>query len=273
MAKNPPLLRWTAMTSEWASVPLSGFVWEQDGRVVGNVSLIPYNVRRQRFYLIANVAVHPDYRRQGVARLLTIRALERARQRRMASVWLHVRETNATAVKLYQDLGFSEHTRRTTWNNKPGYSNGLISPGLEFIPLRARHWQEQREWLKNDYPREFCWHLRINSNMLRPGLLGWFDRLMNNVYIKQWGALLDGRLLGAASLYAPVSGSNELWLAIPPDGDESVAQGLLLHARQHLHPKRSLILDYPARRFDQAIQAAGFSEHQTLIWMSLSLDE
>jgi hypothetical protein len=32
------------------------------------------------------------------------------------------------------------------------------------------------------------------------------------------------------------------------------------------------MLEYPAHRFDEAILAAGFQERQTLIWMSLPLE-
>ena len=41
--------------------------------------------------------------------------------------------------------------------------------------------------------------------------------------------------------------------------------------RQNLASSRSLALDYPARRYEQGIQDAGFSPHQTLIWMELEL--
>ena len=41
-----------------------GFVWEVDGTLVGNISIIPTQQRHRA--IIANVAVHPDYRRQGL---------------------------------------------------------------------------------------------------------------------------------------------------------------------------------------------------------------
>ncbi len=49
------------------------------------------------------------------------------------------------------------------------------------------------------------------------------------------------------------------------------AQALLQHARQDLGICRHLVLDYPSQYARQAIETAGFREHQTLIWMCKSL--
>src|SRR3972149_2661349 len=54
-----------------SATSMSGFVWVEEGSLVGNLSLIPHHYGRRRLYLIANVAVHPDHRRHGIARTLT----------------------------------------------------------------------------------------------------------------------------------------------------------------------------------------------------------
>lgn len=80
-ARNSFYLSWLQGASEHLSTPLYGFVWEELGRIVGNLSLIPLMRQGQVYYLIANVAVHPNYRRRGIGRQLTQTALDYLRQR------------------------------------------------------------------------------------------------------------------------------------------------------------------------------------------------
>jgi ribosomal-protein-alanine N-acetyltransferase len=61
---------------------------------------------------ITNLAVHPDYRRRGVARALLEAMLAGARQRGVELVFLEVRPTNAEAIGLYASFGFQVIGRR-----------------------------------------------------------------------------------------------------------------------------------------------------------------
>ena len=133
------ILRWTRLTTGLSGTPLAGYVWEQDGEIVGNASLIPYFVRGKRTYLIANVAVHPDFRRRGIARKLTRRLVKGLRAREAIQVWLHVRHDNIAAFDLYRSEGFIERTRRTTWITRRGIN--LEEPAVEarsFISTQRR---------------------------------------------------------------------------------------------------------------------------------------
>ncbi|MFA5874951.1 MAG: GNAT family N-acetyltransferase, partial [Anaerolineales bacterium] len=67
-------MRWASSAVETASMPLSGYIWEENGDIIGNVSLIPYRRARKKIYLIANVAVRPEYRNRGIGRTLTLAA-------------------------------------------------------------------------------------------------------------------------------------------------------------------------------------------------------
>src|SRR5512139_1351996 len=118
-ARNPGYMRWASAVADHASIPLSGFVWEEDGRLVGNLSLIPFLNQGRQYYLIANVAVDPNNRRRGIARALTEAAIEQVRNRGVGAVWLHVREDNIPAYNLYTSLGFVEKACRTTWDFTP----------------------------------------------------------------------------------------------------------------------------------------------------------
>ncbi|MGD8561542.1 MAG: ribosomal protein S18-alanine N-acetyltransferase [Desulfarculaceae bacterium] len=64
---------------------------------------------------VQNLAVHPDFRRQGVGRYLLITGLEQAREKGCVLATLEVRPSNLAARRLYASLGFKEVGRR------PGY--------------------------------------------------------------------------------------------------------------------------------------------------------
>lgn len=61
---------------------------------------------------ITNLAVHPDWRRQGLARALLGSVLEDAPRRGVRLVFLEVRPSNVEALGLYESLGFSVIGRR-----------------------------------------------------------------------------------------------------------------------------------------------------------------
>jgi ribosomal-protein-alanine N-acetyltransferase len=61
---------------------------------------------------ITNLAVHPSFRRRGLARALLARVLEEARRSAVELVYLEVRPTNVEALTLYESLGFRVIGRR-----------------------------------------------------------------------------------------------------------------------------------------------------------------
>jgi GNAT superfamily N-acetyltransferase len=272
LAQEPGIFSWAANAMDWNSVPTSGYVWQQDGRLVGNATLIPFFLKWQRLFLIANVAVHPDYRRRGIARNLTLQAIEHAHQRSAPSIWLHVREENVAAVELYRSLGFVERARRTTWFSASKYSEADRLPGVTFTSPRSRDWEVQRAWLQRAYPPEVTWHMPFRIDNLHPGLWGALSRAISNAYIVQWAAWRKDRLLGAIAWQAIGGAANYLWLAVPSDVDESVVHALLAYAQRYAPSQRPLAVDYPSRWAPRAFQDAGFTAQQTLVWMELPLE-
>jgi ribosomal protein S18 acetylase RimI-like enzyme len=279
-ARNPRLLRLAAMVGNRAPLPLNGYVWEEGGRIVGNLSLIPFINQGQRLYLIANVAVEPHYRRRGIARALTRTAIEHARQRGGRGVWLHVREENDAAFRLYYSLGFRERARRTTWESRAtqrGASDlpqaGLADPGqagtTRVNAPRASDWPLQRAWLSQAYPPEISWHLPFNLNALRLDLWGGLYRLMTGAAVVQWAALSNERLLGVMSWQLVQGRLDYLWLAADPLHVDQAVRALAPSVRRYFSNHRSFVLDYPAGRAVEALQENGFQIHQTLIWMGI----
>lgn len=84
---------------------LRGFVYEDHGRIVGNVTLT-LDESRERRWMISNVAVAEKYRRRGIARQMMLAAIDDARARNALWIILNVRPWNDGAVRLYEGLGF-----------------------------------------------------------------------------------------------------------------------------------------------------------------------
>ena len=66
-----------------------------------------------------NVAVLPEYRRQGIADLLLSAALDMCRELKLAFLSLEVRETNEPAISLYKKHGFETVGKRRDFYTAP----------------------------------------------------------------------------------------------------------------------------------------------------------
>jgi len=66
-----------------------------------------------------NVAVHPEYRRQGLAELLVTELIKQLQQQGSTCLTLEVRASNEPAIHLYKKLGFSQIGRRPNYYRHP----------------------------------------------------------------------------------------------------------------------------------------------------------
>lgn len=266
-SRDDSFLNWASRVTESASLPMMGYVWEQDGRIVGNSSLIPFRDHGKRIFLIANVATHPDYRRRGIGRALTERSMKQARDRNGSAVWLHVRDDNPGAIRLYEGLGFREAARRTTWHAASDRYLPLPQTDIQIMPRHPRFWPQQQGWMQRLYPDLLDWYHAWNFNALRPGLWTWFYMLFVDFNIKQWAATRNDKLLATLTWMPHGSRSESLYAALDPSTDGEALTHLLLNVRRTLSNHASLSLDYPAGEMVDAIQAAGFKIRRTLLWM------
>lgn len=273
-SRDASFMRWASNAIESASMPLSGFVWEQDGRIVGNASLVPFRHKSKRIYLIANVATHPEHRRKGIARALTEQVIQYARQRGVNDLWLHVRADNPGAVQMYTDLGFVERAQRTTWRaSKDGHlfpanlPDLNATPGLPSVTKRySRFWPQQLTWLNQLHPDELNWYRSLNWNSLKPGLWNWFYRIFVEFDLRQWAIQKDSQLHGTLA-WVPSTRGSLLWLACDANADSESITMLLRHAQRDLGIRKNIKLEHPVGLQVQAIQGAGFEVARTLIWM------
>jgi ribosomal protein S18 acetylase RimI-like enzyme len=272
-AQHAALVGWANSLYPEASMSPAGLVWVEESpgagsqRLVGNLSLIPINLQGKRGYLIANVAVHPDFRGRGIGRALTTTGLEMARKRGVPAAWLQVRDDNPGAIHIYETSGFKERARRSAWVTTAEIPPGSPPPGLNIVSRHSSHWLLQKAWLGALYPAELSWHLPLDWKALQPNLGGTLYRLLTWYNPRHWAVLQNDHLSGVLTYAHSGGATDHLWLAAPPDADPEALFELLKTARRNLPRRRPLALNLPASMAVQALRKAGFSTHQTLIWM------
>jgi ribosomal protein S18 acetylase RimI-like enzyme len=270
VATDPTFMRWMPGAAEKVSVPMHGYVWVEDGRLVGNLTLIPFLRQSKWLYMIANVAVHPDYRQRGIGRLLTERALQHIRDHGASSAWLQVRDDNPVAYNLYLRLGFHERAWRTTWQAYSNMTLGYEAPaGMSVAAVSNRDWPQQRAWLETTYPAEVAWNLPFNINHLSPSFWNSLLRAFNGTVIDQWGAYQYNQLVGSITWEPSPTHQDVLWVAADPAWEDKAIQALLPVVLNSIHNRHSLVINYPAGHAEHAFQAAGFEKHNTLVWMEV----
>jgi ribosomal protein S18 acetylase RimI-like enzyme len=261
-----------------------GYVWVEDGRVVGNTSIYPAQLPAgaRRTWIIANVAVHPDYRGRGIARALMQASLDAIRAHAKGAppiAILQVVEPNPAALHLYETFGFRVERRFTTWRLRLLHH---IPPPLEAQSVYITH-RRPDEWRA-----EMALAHAVRPNSL--GGVGWLRPTVHGLFRRVWGARLgdlfnmrsverlivrgepgDARALRAAlwieSAFA--TSSTHLTLMCDPDYAAVTGQALLHLAVRRLGMRTPLSIEHPAD--DDVISALlrsyGFYVQRTLVQM------
>lgn len=263
-------------------LPMQGFVWEEDGRIIGNLSLMLVRARMnsnllsfgQTGYLIANVATDPAYEGKGIAQALTKKALEFIKNRNIKNAFLQVRDNNPTAYHIYSHFGFHEFTRRSTWFKLPRINNLNIAPQYHVRTPRWKDWRILKHLYIKNYPRNVQWHLPIHLNLLRSDLVGYFSRSLYDSEIRQWALYNkdETELFGSVSWQSSKNMTNYIWVASEEKKDGLILSNLLPYVENSINRKR-ITLDYPYGRGNQILTKLGFTQKQNLIWMKWKCEE
>ena len=116
------------------------WVMRDDGQVVGYACL--WEIGEETH--ITNIAVHPGFRRRGIARALLSHILEDARRRAARLVGLEVRPSNHEARPLYESFGFRVVGRRKGYYYDTGEDALVMETTLEQIPSNAASGNSRR---------------------------------------------------------------------------------------------------------------------------------
>lgn len=270
VADEENLSSWFQNSSQVNYPRVDGFVWEEDGRIIGNLTLIPAIRDGKRVYLIANVAVQPDHRGKGIGRKLTERALLAIRERHGLEAWLHVRADNPVAYGLYLSLGFTEKARRTTWVRESEYAFAMDEdPGFILGRRNRQNWVQQKEWLRKIYPEEIRWNLPYREDLFLPGAWQSFSRLINGEVVEHWIVKKDDELCGMLTWQPTRHHFDLIWLSLDLKNDKRCLPGLLALTSKLPVPRKALSINFPSGIGVQAFIENEFINQADLIWMKM----
>lgn len=143
---------WTprAFLAEIETTPVAQpLVVEYEGRIIGYV--VPWFVADE--LQIANLTIHEDFRRRGLARQLITHLGEMARQKGCNLAHLEVRRSNLAARKLYEALGFHTTGERRDYYG-PREDALLMSKKLDAVEVEALERRPEFSLLKSKEKRD-----------------------------------------------------------------------------------------------------------------------
>jgi ribosomal protein S18 acetylase RimI-like enzyme len=259
-----------------------GYVWMEEGDIVGNVS-VHQRYKGRKGWFISNLAVHPDHRRTGIAHRLMMQALELARRKGAPRVSLEVRAGDVPAQKLYEKLQFrkvdsvskmrlervssmepasSEEygvrmVRPDEWRKVYRLAQESFSPGAkEIAPVKER-----------DYRHNFV--QRVMSSL---------GDLLRGRFVFRWAAARAEQFCGVVTLRTGgVLLRHSLTMMVHPDHRGGPEEALLTTALSKLrtYPTRPVMANIQPS-YEQVLDTFrryGFVEEETLDLLTLSLEQ
>jgi len=158
-----------------------GYVWIVNERLVGNVSIYPAPApyRTNEAWIIANVGVHPDFQRLGIARHLMHTALDAIHARSGRLALLQVDYDNYGAIDLYRQIGFVQERAFTTWHRNSHSVPPLMESDERIFITRRRssEWSQEfalAEQLRPTDKGGIGWQRPLHKSFFQKPLIGQF---------------------------------------------------------------------------------------------------
>ena len=275
VARWHSLLSWLYWPDSSGAEITSGFVWVEQGRVVGNVSL--RRAREWGGFFIGNVAVHPDWQGHGIAGALMKAAVEAIEARGGRWVGLEVRADNQVAGRLYGQLDFQEVGRTQHFLRPAGVPLPLSPP----LCLQARRGRSRDsvalvELVNALVPQPHRALLEIRREDYG---LNWersLDRWLEGRRETWWVVEDDGLLRGAVRALRELGRRpDRLEFLMAPSGDDRLATLLVLQGLASLGGAAKKMVETtlpgPGEPLIGALEAAGFRKLREQVQMRLDL--
>ncbi len=230
-----------------------GYVWEEAGHIVGNVSIYPARWHKDlgATYLIANVGVHPDYQRRGIATKLMLASMETIRQRGGKQVILQTDFDNLSAKMLYENLGFVTEQAFTTWKRGSMIPKPAPMPKSEVYITRPRNhdWRAEMALIEQVRPQDkggVGWLRPIHRNLVHQT---WWRQILSAFSMSKMERLIirseDGKaVLATLWIEEKFASSTHLTLFTHPDY-QGLYDELLLNSILQRPTRSSMRIEHP----------------------------
>ncbi|MCB0208548.1 MAG: GNAT family N-acetyltransferase [Anaerolineae bacterium] len=279
LSRLKPILWWMMYTNPEHTDFLSGFVWEEDRKIVGNITVNRTKINSRR-WLISNLAVSKDYRGRGIARSLMDAGLELVRECNGASVALQVRADNEPAKQLYCSLHFNEISGTSyLWAERvPPVEIAAIPHSLVLRPRNPSAYDMREAYTLASAAtlplaqRE--WPLRQSQFRLSGGeSVTNFVRTFLGIGQPIHWVVEDGQRFVAMINVIPGKWrrTHKIELIVHPDWRGYLEKPLISRALFYLRSWRNRMISvkHPAEHTEalEAYQELGLHEKQTLLWL------
>lgn len=266
-----PLVRLLTWLDPHRRIFSQGYVWLADGRLVGNVSAQPSEARAST-WIVANVAVHPDFRRRGIAQQMMQATLEHIRQRGGTEAILQVDEDNVGAIELYRRLGFAHLTTRHSWLRSGRRPIPAHEPAPFEIRLRAANeWRHEFNLAELARPHGLAWNRPLHPADFRRSFGRRVEQFLNGESEEHWVAVTEyDQIVGSLILQAGLTEGDRLTLLTHPAYHGQVERPLLIRGLRRLGLRPwPLRMEHPADDLttSELLRAFGFTVARTLRWM------
>ncbi len=246
------------------SLPGEGFVYEDKGKLVGNITLSPMKCQDEMIYLISNVAVLSEYRGKGIAKTLTRTALQYIESKGVKQVWLQVKQENQTAIDLYTQFQFQSFMTRTTWIRK-NTNLFLHQPGKIFLRKRKKdEWEIQQKLLGRIYPAELTTAYGFEIASIQPRLRNVINDVLRSRITTHWVCEIDQQIGFVSYDLFPEQSYVNLWVAVSETMEEQFLEVLI--PTVHYRIGKEVRVNYPENECSTCFREIGMQELNTLLW-------
>jgi GNAT superfamily N-acetyltransferase len=229
-----------------------GYVWIEDGRLVGNVSIYPANWHRDlgTAWIIANVGVHPDYQRRGIAKRLMRASMEMIQKYGDTAI-LQVDYDNEGARNLYRQLGFIDERAWSLWRRSGG-ARALLSQASaipHIVHRRRSEWRAEYALAQQVRPAALGglgWLRPLHPFFFRPNFIRWMGNALN---LRSTERLVirsadEREILASLWIETGFGSSTRLTLMTDPHSEGSYEDALLSTAVRR-YGAETMIIEHP----------------------------